>query len=140
MKRRERKAIEERVAELVEPHRKRARNRGTRQQIMSGGTARALARIVEENGGGRAAKGGLRVSADEIARLADRLAEADHGALLRIPGMKRSRADLLPTGAVVVDAVMKSLALPDLLICDWGLREGVILEALGLVSARGAAS
>jgi exopolyphosphatase/pppGpp-phosphohydrolase len=39
-----------------------------------------------------------------------------------------------------VDAVMQSLALPDLLICDWGLREGVILEALGLVSARGAAS
>jgi exopolyphosphatase/guanosine-5'-triphosphate,3'-diphosphate pyrophosphatase len=107
---------------------------------MSGGTARALARIVEENGGGRTAKGGLRVSADEIARLADRLAEADHDELLRIPGMKRSRADLLPTGAVVVDAVMQSLALPDLLICDWGLREGVILEALGLISARGAAS
>ncbi len=140
MKRRERKAIEERVAALIEPHRKPIRTRGASKQIMSGGTARALARIVEENGGGRAAKGGLRVAADEIARLADRLAEADHAELLRIPGMKRSRADLLPTGAVVVDAVMKSLALPDLLICDWGLREGVILEALGLVSARGAAT
>jgi exopolyphosphatase/pppGpp-phosphohydrolase len=35
---------------------------------------------------------------------------------------------------------MKSLDLPELLICDWGLREGVILEALGLVSARGAAA
>ena len=140
MKRRERKEIEERVATLLEPHRKPIRTRGTKQQIMSGGTARALARIVEENGGGRTAKGGLRVTVDEISRLADRLAEVDHAELLRVPGMKRSRADLLPTGAVVVDAVMKSLALPDLLICDWGLREGVILEALGLISARGAAS
>ena len=84
-------------------------------------------------------KGGLRVTADEIDELADRLVAADHAALLRVPGMKRSRADLLPTGAVVVDAVMKSLELSELLICDWGLREGVILEALGLVSARGAA-
>ena len=136
MKRRERKEIEERVAAAIEPHRKQVRTRATKQQIMSGGTARALARIIEENGGGRAVKGGLKVDADEIAQLADRLAEADHASLLRIPGMKRSRADLLPTGAVVVDAVLKSLDLPDLLICDWGLREGVILEALGLVSAR----
>lgn len=136
MKRRERKAIEERVAAAIEPHRKKVRTRAPKQQIMSGGTARALARIVEENGGGRVVKGGLKVSPEEISRLADRLAEANHPELLRIPGMKRSRADLLPTGAVVVDAVMKSLALPDLLICDWGLREGVILEALGLISAR----
>lgn len=136
MKRRERKAIEERVVACIEPHRKQVRSRGAKQQIMSGGTARALARIIEENGGGRAVKGGLKVSADEIARLADRLAEVDHAGLLRIPGMKRSRADLLPTGAVVVDAVLKALDLPELLVCDWGLREGVILEALGLVSAR----
>jgi len=136
MKRRERKAIEERVAALLEPHRKPIRARAPKQQIISGGTARALARIVEEGGGGRDAKGGLRVAADEIALLADRLAEADHAGLLRIPGMKRSRADLLPTGAVVVESVMKSLALTELLICDWGLREGVILEALGLVGTR----
>ncbi len=140
MKRRERKAIEERVAECIEPHRKKVRVRAVKHPIMSGGTARALARIIEENGGGRAVKGGLKVTAAEVDRLADRLATADHAELLRIPGMKRSRADLLPTGGVVVDAVMKSLDLPELLICDWGLREGVILEALGLVSARGAAS
>lgn len=140
MKRRERKAIEERVEAALKPHGKTIRNRAARQRIMSGGTARALARIVEENGGGKSVKGGLRISAEEIDELADRLVAADHAELLRIPGMKRSRADLLPTGAVVVDAVMKSLELPDLLICDWGLREGVILEALGLVSARGAAA
>jgi exopolyphosphatase/guanosine-5'-triphosphate,3'-diphosphate pyrophosphatase len=132
--------MKERVAECIEPHRKKVRARAVKHPIMSGGTARALARIIEENGGGRAVKGGLKVTAAEVDRLADRLANADHAELLRIPGMKRSRADLLPTGGVVVDAVMKSLDLPELLICDWGLREGVILEALGLVSARGAAA
>lgn len=140
MKRRERKAIEERVERLIEPHRKRVRGHAPKHPIMSGGTARALARIVEEGGGGRTVKGGVKLSAAEVAGLADRLANAEHAELLRIPGMKRSRADLLPTGGVVVDAVMRCLELPELLICDWGLREGVILEALGLVSARGTAA
>lgn len=137
MKRRIRKQIEERVESAVAPHRKRIRGHAPRHSIISGGTARALARIIEESGGGRASKGALRVGADEIARLADRLTEATHAELLRIPGLKRNRADLLPTGAVVIDAVMRHLELSELLVCDWGLREGVILETLGLVSGRG---
>lgn len=136
MKRRVRKEIEERVESAVLLHRKRIRSRAPKHQIISGGTARALARIIEENGGGRTVKGALRVTAEEIARLADRLTEANHAELLRIPGLKRNRADLLPTGAVVIDAVMHCLELPELLICDWGLREGVILETLGILSGR----
>ena len=34
-----------------------------------------------------------------------------------------------------VRAVMEQLSLRELLICDWGLREGVMLEVLGLVEA-----
>ncbi|MFO0691196.1 MAG: hypothetical protein U0900_21030 [Myxococcota bacterium] len=138
MKRRVRREIEERVEAAVAPHRRRIRARAPKHPIISGGTARALARIIEENGGGRSTKGALRVSAEEIGGLADRLTEATHAELLRIPGLKRNRADLLPTGAVVVDAVMHCLELPELLICDWGLREGVILETLGILSGRGA--
>jgi exopolyphosphatase/guanosine-5'-triphosphate,3'-diphosphate pyrophosphatase len=137
MKRRVRKEIEERVESAIAPHRKRIRSRAPKHQIISGGTARALARIIEENGGGRTVKGALRVSLDEIAELAQRLTEATHAELLRVPGLKRNRADLLPTGAVVIEAAMHCLELPDLLICDWGLREGVILETLGIVSGRG---
>jgi len=137
MKRRERAAIEERVEGALAGCRKTVRAHAPKQQIVSGGTARALARIVEEGGGGRSAKGGLRVGAGELGALADRLADASHNELLRIPGMKRSRADLLPTGAVVLHTAMRCLELSELLICDWGLREGVILEALGLVTSRG---
>lgn len=136
MKRRVRKEIEERVEGAVAAHRKRIRTHAPKHSIISGGTARALARIIEAGGGGRPSKGALRVGADEVARLADRLTEATHAELLRIPGLKRNRADLLPTGAVVIDAVMRQLELSELLVCDWGLREGVILETLGLVSLR----
>jgi exopolyphosphatase/guanosine-5'-triphosphate,3'-diphosphate pyrophosphatase len=46
-----------------------------------------------------------------------------------MPGMGRRRADLIPTGAVILDTVVAELALRGLTLSDWGLREGVILEA-----------
>lgn len=139
LKRRERKEIEERVEACLAPCRKEVRARSPKLPIASGGTARALARLAEQRGEGRAANGGLRVGRDDLSRLADDLARATHEERLRMPGMKRNRADLLPTGAVVLDTLMQRLSLRELLICDWGLREGVILEALGLVDGRGSA-
>jgi exopolyphosphatase/pppGpp-phosphohydrolase len=44
--------------------------------------------------------------------------------------MRRGRADLVPTGAVVLATVVSELGLDGLTICDWGLREGVMLDAL----------
>jgi exopolyphosphatase/guanosine-5'-triphosphate,3'-diphosphate pyrophosphatase len=137
MKRRERREIEERVADSLGKCRKEVRARAPKLSIVSGGTARALARLVEERGGGRPANGGLRVPRADLSRLADDLARASHDERLRMRGMKRNRADLLPTGALVLDTLMERLELRELLICDWGLREGVILEALGLVDGRG---
>jgi exopolyphosphatase/guanosine-5'-triphosphate,3'-diphosphate pyrophosphatase len=137
MKRRERKQIEERVEGCLARCRKEVRARAPKLPIASGGTARALARLVEERGGGRAQNGGLRVTREDLSELADDLAAASHEERLRMPGMKRSRADLLPTGAVVLETLVRCLSLRDLLICDWGLREGVILEDLGLVDRRG---
>jgi exopolyphosphatase/guanosine-5'-triphosphate,3'-diphosphate pyrophosphatase len=136
MKRRERKEIERLAGEHLEPCRKEVRTRAPKLPIASGGTARALARLIEERGEGRATRGGLRVARAALSKLADDLCDASHDELLEMPGMKRSRADLLPTGAVVLDTVMEQLALRELLICDWGLREGVMLEVLGLVEAR----
>lgn len=137
MKRREVKEIRRRVEECLEESRAEVRSRAPKLPIASGGTARALARLVEERGEGRATNGGLRVPRAALTKLADDLAEASHDERLRWPDMKRSRADLLPTGAIVLDTLVERLALRELLICDWGLREGVILEALGLVDGRG---
>jgi exopolyphosphatase/guanosine-5'-triphosphate,3'-diphosphate pyrophosphatase len=45
-------------------------------------------------------------------------------------GVRRRRADLLPTGALVLSTLVDELGLEGLTICDWGLREGVLLDAL----------
>ena len=45
-------------------------------------------------------------------------------------GMSARRSDLLPTGALIVQAILRALALREVAVCDWGLREGVLLDAI----------
>lgn len=47
-----------------------------------------------------------------------------------LPGISDSRLDILPAGGVVILAVMEALGLDCLTLCDWGLREGALLDAV----------
>jgi len=59
---------------------------------------------------------------------------ADRAAL---PGVSASRAHQLVAGALVAEAVMDVFDQPELEICPWALREGVILERLDQLSVLG---
>jgi exopolyphosphatase/guanosine-5'-triphosphate,3'-diphosphate pyrophosphatase len=52
-----------------------------------------------------------------------------------LPGVSGNRAHQLLAGALVADAVMDLFDLPELEICPWALREGVILERLDQLAA-----
>lgn len=54
-----------------------------------------------------------------------------------LPGVSSSRAHQIVAGALVADAVMDLFDLPELEICPWALREGIILERLSLIGVRG---
>jgi exopolyphosphatase/pppGpp-phosphohydrolase len=45
--------------------------------------------------------------------------------------MRRRRADLLPTGGLVLTTLAEVLDLEGYTLTDWGLREGVLLETVG---------
>ncbi|UGQ09210.1 Ppx/GppA family phosphatase [Yinghuangia sp. ASG 101] len=47
-----------------------------------------------------------------------------------LPGVSEGRASQLVAGAVVADAALDLLDLPELEICPWALREGIILRRL----------
>lgn len=49
---------------------------------------------------------------------------------LELPGVSPKRADLLPAGGAVLLATMEAFGLEQIELCDWGLREGVLLDAL----------
>jgi len=66
----------------------------------------------------------------DVGVLVGRLAAVDSAERARLPGVSEARAAQLPAGAVVADAVMDLMKIPQLEICPWALREGVILKRL----------
>ena len=53
----------------------------------------------------------------------------------QLPGVSRLRAPQLVAGAIVADAAMDLFHLPELEICPWALREGVILRRMDTLTA-----
>jgi exopolyphosphatase/guanosine-5'-triphosphate,3'-diphosphate pyrophosphatase len=65
-----------------------------------------------------------------VTQLAERLARTTAADRAQLPGASRGRAPQLAAGAIVADAAMDLFGLPELEICPWALREGVILRRL----------
>jgi exopolyphosphatase / guanosine-5'-triphosphate,3'-diphosphate pyrophosphatase len=66
----------------------------------------------------------------DVAAWADRLATMDSAERAKLPGVSERRAGQALAGAVVADAAMDLMGIPQLEICPWALREGVILKRL----------
>jgi exopolyphosphatase/guanosine-5'-triphosphate,3'-diphosphate pyrophosphatase len=64
----------------------------------------------------------------------ERLAALDRAERARLPGVSEGRAPQLPAGAIIADAVMDLMGVPELEICPWALREGVILKRLDVLT------
>jgi exopolyphosphatase/guanosine-5'-triphosphate,3'-diphosphate pyrophosphatase len=128
MTKEERSAIRARVRERLADYREAIERWTPQPAIAAGGSLRALARIAVADE--EAELRGFFLDAERISELTRRLARSTQQERLRMPGMGRRRADLVPTGAVILDTVVEALRLRGLTVSDWGLREGVVLEAL----------
>src|SRR5262249_11583164 len=120
--------LRERVESALAPHVDRILALQPVRCIAAGGTARALGRLLleEEDGAIR----GLLVSTEELEKLAQKLRRSSHGERLDMVGIDARRADLRPTGAIILATLAEMLGLPGMMISDWGIREGVILQAI----------
>ena len=49
----------------------------------------------------------------------------------RLPGCDPRRTELLPAGVVVLSSIMEETGLDELVMCEWALREGMIITAIG---------
>jgi exopolyphosphatase/guanosine-5'-triphosphate,3'-diphosphate pyrophosphatase len=63
----------------------------------------------------------------QLIAFVSRMSAAD---LAELEGVSASRAHQLVAGALVAQATLHALDLPELEICPWALREGVILRRL----------
>src|SRR3984885_12034657 len=66
----------------------------------------------------------------DVTVLADRLSRTSAAERMKLPGVSRGRAPQLAAGAIIADAAMDLFDLPELEVCPWALREGVILRRL----------
>jgi exopolyphosphatase / guanosine-5'-triphosphate,3'-diphosphate pyrophosphatase len=66
----------------------------------------------------------------DVTALAEQLSRTSAAERLKLPGVSRGRAPQLAAGAIVADAAMDLFDLPELEVCPWALREGVILRRL----------
>ncbi len=70
----------------------------------------------------------LRVPAKQIRRLRKELVARGLDARLAVPGMDPRRADLDVAGAVLLDTLLKRLGTDELTLCDFALREGLVID------------
>ncbi len=100
-------------------------------------TFRSLARIC----GAAPSSEGLFVrrilQAAELDEWIPKLLEMSRVEVAELPGVSSGRAHQVVAGALVAAAVMDVFDLPELEICPWALREGVILDRLDQLSALG---
>jgi len=108
--------------------------------IASGGTVRALARLAMGlhrpatwNGSSvTPSVNQVELPAGQLHQLAGRLATLDLGARMALPGIQARRAPLLPIGAEVLSTLVRELDLRGLVVSEWGLREGAVIDSLSL--------
>jgi exopolyphosphatase/guanosine-5'-triphosphate,3'-diphosphate pyrophosphatase len=93
-------------------------------------TFRSLARLTgaaPSGAGPRVPRALTDVGLRQLAAFVTRMSSDD---LAELEGVSASRAHQLAAGALVAEAAMRALRVPQLEICPWALREGVILRRL----------
>lgn len=107
----------------------------TDRVLLSGGTSRALARLVATRGRADVPDGGpgvnqVELSREQLEELARELAPMPIGDRMGLPGMNRRRAAVLPVGATILAATAATLDVDRYVVSEWGLREGANPDAL----------
>jgi exopolyphosphatase/guanosine-5'-triphosphate,3'-diphosphate pyrophosphatase len=127
MRKSEAKALRKRVKDLLSPYLVPLLAQKPAQAIATGGTIRALVDLIDD--GRRASESVSRIRRKELRNLTGELIASYHDERLSMRGIRKRRADLLPTGAIVLNTLCEVLGLDRLTVSDWGLREGVLLDA-----------
>lgn len=135
-RKRDLRTLRARVEDLLAPHLSAIAERGVRTTVAVGGTVRALARVVaaEDAVWLPATLNQLELETTELARVRDELLGLDLAGRTAIPGLKDRRADHLHLAAVILVDVLERAGVEHVTISDWGLREGLLLDAHGVTA------
>jgi exopolyphosphatase / guanosine-5'-triphosphate,3'-diphosphate pyrophosphatase len=96
-----------------------------------GGSWRALARLhLDMTHATLPVIGNHIIPRGDAAMLAERATAADKSELRKIPSMPNSRVELVPDAAILLSALVDIISPSKMLVCAFGLREGLLFMAL----------
>ncbi len=101
--------------------------------IATSKTFRSLARICGAVGSKEGPYARRMLQRDVLGERLPELTGMTAKQIAKLPGVGGTRAHQIAAGAVVADALLDLFDLPELEICPWALREGVILQWLDLM-------
>jgi exopolyphosphatase/guanosine-5'-triphosphate,3'-diphosphate pyrophosphatase len=70
----------------------------------------------------------LRVPVKQIHRLRREVVSRSISERMKLPGLDPRRADLIVSGAVLLDTILQRLEADEITLCDFALREGLVLD------------
>jgi exopolyphosphatase/guanosine-5'-triphosphate,3'-diphosphate pyrophosphatase len=120
------------VRDRVAPHAERARAAGFDIVVGTSGTILALGALAHAAATGNAPESlhHLTVSATALRDLRKRLVASTLKDRRRLPAMDERRADIIVAGAVVLDTLLEAVQAREIVLCDWALREGLLIDYL----------
>ncbi|MBA2625909.1 MAG: Ppx/GppA family phosphatase [Acidimicrobiia bacterium] len=127
------------VASTLSAPARRLRRHGFEVAVGSSGTIRNLAEMVEarRRPGSTTTARGLSFSREELGDTVKELVRAKRGkASAKLAGLDPARADIILGGALLLEQVFAALRVDAMVVSDYALREGVLLDALRRGSGR----
>ncbi len=109
-------------------HLRALKKRGFSRVIGTSGTIHALAALASEHVREGGALRNVRIPAKAFTRVRRQLTSLPLTDRLALPGLDPRRADVNVAGAVLLDTLLDGLGAEDLTLCDFALREGLVLD------------
>lgn len=125
--------LEGRISEELRPVLDEVAELKPRMLIGSSGTFACLARMAAgmRDGVLPDSLNQLAVGRDDVEEIADRIMSMTSSERARLPGCDPKRAELLPAGVAVLTYLMDETELDELVISEWALREGIVIQTIG---------
>jgi exopolyphosphatase/guanosine-5'-triphosphate,3'-diphosphate pyrophosphatase len=120
----------ERVRTVLEPHAAQVQAASFDCVVGTSGTILALGRMALDLSGTPPPESlhHATVGLEALRALRKKLTASDLRSRLKMSGMDEERADIIVPGAVILDTILARLGVEELILCEWALREGLLLN------------
>jgi exopolyphosphatase / guanosine-5'-triphosphate,3'-diphosphate pyrophosphatase len=132
LSKKDRRALLDHIAETADPLLHRLHGMGIDQVVGTSGTILTLGNVVNVRGGGTpwSNPNGQRISTADLGLTVEALADMTIRERVKLPGLDQKRAKSIVAGGFLTHHILEVIGQKELILCDWALREGLVLDYL----------